>query len=572
MIVVVAVIVLVLGTIGWFQLRDRISAQGTEAALTCVEGETSLNVTADPDIAPTVRTLATRYTDTAPVVRDHCIAVTVTEEASDLTADALVAAAGGSWTASTPAPALWIPQSSWSLRPLDAHPGVVDGAPKPIASAAVVIAAPTVVAQAMSRPLIGWQDLPRMQSDPESLPAAGLPHWGSLRMALPPHSETTTLAAEAVAAAVAAAGTGPVTAEQAGTAAVTDALVTLGRGSAAIPESPATTADALDALGAQRDPRDGAVHAVPATEQQLSAAIAAGAELREVVPTGATPVADHPGVVLGTEWTDETQRRAAAEFVDFLLAPEQAAAFVDAGFRAGGRTPTPTPEVAYAPIATPLVAATPEVTETLRQNVTRPSRPGRTTVLLDVSGSTGTTEGSQSRLANTVDALTGAVEAASDQSELGLWVYSRGLDGSKAYRVLVTTGPIGEPVGGLGRRQAIDKALASLTPATATSTYPSVQAAYASAVRGYTSGRPNSVLLVTDGPNDDTSISSTQFLNTVTSTGDVDTPVRVDVVTIGENSDAATLTRLAQQTGGTMTAVPSSAGADLERALTGLLR
>ncbi|MGW0044871.1 substrate-binding domain-containing protein [Rhodococcus sp. NPDC003348] len=566
------VLVLLLAVLGWFQLRDRISDQGDQAARTCVEGEASLNVTADPDIAAVVRDLAAGYTDTAPVVRDHCITVTVTDEPSRVTADTLAASAGGAWTGPTPAPALWIPQSSWSISTLNAHPGMIDGQPKPIASAAVVIAAPTVVAQAMSRPLVGWQDLPRMQSDPEALTTAGLPRWGTLQLAMPPDSEPTMLATEAVAAAVAGAGAGPVTAEQASSPPVRSAVTTLARGSAAIPDSPSTTADALAALGAQKEPRSGALHAVPATEQQLAAAIAAGAQLREVVPAGATPVADHPGAVLAAAWTDETQRRAAADFADFLRQPEQADAFVAAGFRAGDRAPASTPEVAYAPIQTPLVPAAPEVSAELRQMIAAPTRPGRTTLLLDVSRSMSNVEGSGTRLANTVAALTEAVRATSDDAELGLWVYSRGLDGSKAYKVLVTTGPVDESVGGVPRRQAIADALAAVTPATATSTYPSVQAAYSSAVSSYAADRPNSVLLVTDGPNDDTSISSSQFLRSIAGTADTAAPVRVDVVTIGENSDATTLTQLAERTGGTMTAVPSSDAPELAQAFTSMMR
>ncbi len=572
MIAVGAVIVLVLATVGWFQIRDRITDQGTEAARICVEGRVTLGVTADPDIAAVVRDLAVRYAGTAPVVRDHCIDVVVTEEASRTTADALVAAAGGEWRGATPAPALWIPQSSGSVSALAS--GTVDGQPRSIASAAVVIAAPTVVAQAMSRPPIGWQDLPRLQTDPEAFAAGGLPDFGTLRLALPtaPGSDPSVLAAEAVAAAVAGAGSGPVTAEQVSSEPVTVALSTLGRAAATLPDPPATTADALKELAAQSSPRGGGLHAVPATEQQVAAANAAGAELREVVPAGATPVADHPATVLATSWTDETLRRAAAEFGDYLRAPEQADEFVAAGFRAGGRTPDGSPAVAYAPITTPLVPAAPEVTADVVRAVALPAQPAVTTVLLDISGSTGALEGSRTRLANTTDALTAAVDGARDGTNIGLWAYSRGLDGSRPYRVLVPTGPLTDTVGGSTRQQAITSALTTLTPATATSTYASVQAAYAAAVRGHVTDRTNSVLVVTDGPNDDSSISAAQLLRTIGEALQTDRPVVIDVVTVGDNSDFSTLRALAELTGGTVTAVATSDGPDLTNALTPLLR
>jgi hypothetical protein len=121
------------------------------------------------------------------------------------------------------------------------------------------------------------------------------------------------------------------------------------------------------------------------------------------------------------------------------------------------------------------------------------------------------------------------------------------------------------------RRQALDSALGGLKPATATSTYASVEAAYAAAVKGFVPGRPNSVLLITDGPNDDASISSRQLLASVRA-GAVDgRPVRVDVITIGENSDSNTLRQLADQTGGTLLAVPSSNGPELGAAIGKLL-
>ncbi|NGP08916.1 hypothetical protein G6038_26275, partial [Rhodococcus sp. 14C212] len=73
-IAVAVALALVLATVGWFRLRERIDEQATEAAQTCVEGDALLDVAADPAVAPTLTTLAARWvTDTRPVVRDHCI-------------------------------------------------------------------------------------------------------------------------------------------------------------------------------------------------------------------------------------------------------------------------------------------------------------------------------------------------------------------------------------------------------------------------------------------------------------------------------------------------------------------
>ncbi|MFE3291979.1 substrate-binding domain-containing protein [Rhodococcus sp. NPDC059234] len=572
-IAVATVVVLVLAALGWFQLRDRISDQGTQAAQTCVEGKAVLDVTADPDISAQIGEFADRYNKTAPVVRDHCITVTVTAEPSATTTAALQAG-GGKWTGTGPAPALWIPQSSRSVGALVDHPGLVNGQPKSVAESPVVLAAARHLAMALTARPIGWRDLPRMQSDPASLPPLGLPGWGGLRLAMPTGagSDATGLAAEAVAADVAGAGTGPVTAEQAASAPVTTALATLGVGSAAIAGgAPANTADALKALAAQQKPADGPLHAVPATEQQVYAATSAGTALGEVVLTGATPVADHPAAILAAGWVDETRSRAAAQFVDFLRQPEQAETLRAAGFRVDGTAPAGTDAVRFAPIPSVLAPAPADVTRSLTRVVENPVTPRNSTVLLDISGSMSDNEGSSTRLRNTATALTTQVRTMPDDSNLGLWVYSKGLDGAKAYKVAVPTGPLAESVGGQPRRQALDTALSGLRPATATSTYASVEAAYTAAVKGFVADRPNSVLLITDGPNDDTSISSQQLLASIKDTAVDGKPVRVDVITIGENSDSATLRQLADQTGGTLVSVSSSDGAELGAAIGKLL-
>ncbi|WFR71178.1 hypothetical protein P9209_18135 [Prescottella defluvii] len=86
----------------------------------------------------------------------------------------------------------------------------------------------------------------------------------------------------------------------------------------------------------------------------------------------------------------------------------------------------------------------------------------------------GNTDGTATRLSNTVEALSARLAALPESSDVGLWVYSRGLDGSKPYVVKVPTGPLSDG----DRRQRIVKALQSLRPATATSTYASVIAAH----------------------------------------------------------------------------------------------
>ncbi|WP_283335166.1 substrate-binding domain-containing protein [Rhodococcus sp. IEGM 1307] len=577
LIVLGLVVVIAAGVVGWFQLRDRITDQGVAAAGACVEGESVLAVAADPDIAPQLQTLADHFTETAPVIRDQCVSVTVTAVASDTVRDALSAGPDGPWDAAAlgPRPALWIPSSSHSVKQVSAT-GVISGEARPVATSPVVLAVRTAFANAPGTPAIDWKDLPSLQTGRDSLATLGLPGWGSLGMALPvgPGAESTEMAVEAVAAAVAGSPTGPVTEEQARSAPVTSALTGLALGyEASSGTKPATTREALTALAEQGDPATSGIHAVAATEQQVYQALrdAPGADITTSMPKGPTPVADHPAAVLAGPSVDETQSRAAAQFAEFVRRPEQAQVLADAGFRVEGLARPDDTALAFPGFESTLVPADAAAAAELMQVIRNPITPRTSTVLLDVSSSMGEREGTATRLANTTAALTAHVDRSPDSSNLGLWEYSTTLDGSRPYTTVVATGPLS--AGGFTegtRRQALDARLAKATPATGSSTYTSLEAAYKSAVDGYTPGRTNSVLLVTDGANDD-SVARADLLSAIAAASSTSKPVRIDVVTIGENSDLNTLQALADRTGGSLEKVASSDGAALPTAISKLL-
>ncbi len=78
------------------------------------------------------------------------------------------------------------------------------------------------------------------------------------------------------------------------------------------------------------------------------------------------------------------------------------------------------------------------------------------------------------------------------------------------------------------------------------------------------------MLLVTDGANDD-SVARADLLSAIAAASNTSKPVRIDVVTIGENSDLNTLQALADRTGGSLEKVASSEGAALPTAISRLL-
>ncbi len=550
-----AIIVLVLAVFGWFQLRDRIANQGIQAAETCVEGQLTLPVTVDPDISTQVTDLAAEFTATRPVVRDHCVAVAVTAADSAQVAGALTAA-DPSWDQQTlgPAPALWIPRSSDTLVGLPA--GTVAGTPRSIAQSPVVLASPIAVTSAMRDAGTGWADLPGLQGAPDGLDVLGLPGWGGLRLQLPigPSSDSTAAALAAVAESTS--GT-PMTPEDVRRGSTVSAMSALGSTdhdrSAVVTDS---TETALARLSADISPTAD-FHSVPTTEQQLAATFA-DSGISAYAPTGSAPIADYPAAILSGRWTDETLSRAAAQFVDFVGLPENRAHFTDAGF-----------ETADAPPDAPTTSA--DTARALIDAVRNPATPRRATILLDVSGSMDTVEGGRSRLQNTTAALRQQFEAVTDSSELGLWVYSNALDAQRPFREEVSTGPVSEALPSGTRRSQLSAALDALRPSTATSTYESVTATYIDAVENFAPGVPNSVILVTDGPNDDPSISSERFLSVLASSSKPDRPVSIDVVSIGTNSDIGTLQSMSDMTGGSVTTVNTSDGPELPDLLRKLL-
>ncbi|WP_280232988.1 VWA domain-containing protein [Nocardia cyriacigeorgica] len=519
----VAVLLLVGAVFGWFQLRDRSSSSTSAAAAECVEGDTVLNVTVDPSLAATVRTIADRYNATEPIVGDHCVTVRI--EAQSATAVAAAFASNTPWDpALGPQPALWIPESMRQIESVRV-PGLVQGTPASVAVSPIALAVPGELGAALGRGPITWADLPRLQRG--SLEEVQLP-WGGLRMAVPP-GDATLAAATAVASAVS--GADPLTEDAALSGQVVAAVSALAATAPEVADIPA----ALGALTAT-PPAAATIHAVAATEQQINA----HGGLTAFVPAGAAPVADYPAAMMTGHWVDSAQNMVAGVFTDYLRAPEQAADFTAAGF---GPAPATT-----APV--PARAALDKVRATLAEPVLGVSA----TVLIDVSSSMGGTDGSTTRLTNTLGALRSTMNVMPPDFGLGVWTFGKNLDGTTPYRVQSMTAPLAAE-----HRTEITRSLDTIRPTDlrADQCYPTLLAAYRAAVAGYTPGRTNSILLITDGPEDDSTLTGTQLLADLTAASDASTPVRVDVIVIGgEGTD--TLRAVTETTGGTYTRVPTS--------------
>ncbi|MFD1052390.1 VWA domain-containing protein, partial [Kibdelosporangium lantanae] len=118
------------------------------------------------------------------------------------------------------------------------------------------------------------------------------------------------------------------------------------------------------------------------------------------------------------------------------------------------------------------------------------------TILVDVSDSMRTDGGDgTSRIDWVKQALHGLANRMPTGS-LGLWEFSSKLDGGNPYKRLVPTAPVGP------QRAALHTGIDTLTPATTSHLYTSLDAAYQSAMDGYVPGKHNRVVVITDGGND----------------------------------------------------------------------
>lgn len=541
-------LVLALVVLGWFQVRGNIDEQSAEAAALCVDGTSALAVVADPDVAPALTELAQRYTASEPVVRDQCISVTVTAAGPG----AVLAGLRGSWDTTTlgPRPAVWVAADSATATqvPVDGEVARTEEPPS-LTSSPVVLAAPAPVAEALgSAGAIDWARLAELQAADEGWAALGEPGWGALTVALPAGSAANVGALQAVAATVA--GTPP-TAETVVEPAVANAVSALGRGE---DPQPANLGAALDTLGALTDPTGSGYQLVPATAQQVQAH---GDDLVATSPDGATAALDYPYVALTAPWIDDTQARAAGAWREYLSQPAQQQTLAAAGFTAAdGVGPVPD---AMAPADTGLATALVDAAST------PPPLAARATVLLDVSGSTAVDVGDTTRLGATAAALRTRFDELPDDTAVGLWTFSTALDGDLPYRALVPAAAVADD-----QRSALADALAGLEPESATSLYASVTAAYAAALTDADPDAPDSVLVITDGPDDDPSTSSADLLATIADRGGADAGVRIDVITLGE-ADSTTLGGIAAATGGTLVDVGDAGTPELSAALSRLL-
>ncbi|MFC5749675.1 substrate-binding domain-containing protein [Actinomadura rugatobispora] len=557
----------VLAGLGVFALAGGAGCGGEDAL--------TLNVAAAPEIAPAVTRAAGRFNDAGHEFGGRCARARVT--GSDPAAVSTLLSGRGV-AGVTERPDVWVPDSSlWTVlaqaRAAAPEPGAGQGTgPGPgtitrgrsMAASPIVVAMPATIARRLGAPggaQPSWREL---------LTAAGATEEG------------------------AAPGTGPSTGPGAGPSRVPPGLVRLkvpdpnrtatGMGSLVLANLllNASGDGNADFTGVVRTLRESVTPSVraefasfrPDRQGRHPVALAPEQAVYEynarkpaepavaVYPSEGTLAMDYQVTRIGAAGAAaaadaDPRARAARELERELTGEETRADVLGLGFRApdarapaafGARTgvdPRP-PRALPAPPAADV--------QRIMQSWARLSLSIRMLSVIDVSGSM------EEEVAPGVDRLQSTVRTAQsglsllpDDTELGQWVFSTGLRGDQDWRELVSVGPLGERLGSATRRQLILSAFARIRAKRNgdTGLYDTIMAAFEHMKRTYKPEFVNSVLLWTDGRDDDPGGPGLRAtLDRLRAAYDPDRPIQVIMFGYGRDVDVDELRQIARATRG----------------------
>ena len=178
------------------------------------------------------------------------------------------------------------------------------------------------------------------------------------------------------------------------------------------------------------------------------------------------------------------------------------------------------------------------------------TQPGRLLAVIDVSGSMKkpvATANNVSREQVTVAAASQGLNLFDDSWSIGLWTFSTELVGAQDWKPLVPINPLSS------NRGKILQTLAGIKPKDNgdTGLYDTVLAAYKAVQDDWEPGKVNSVVLFTDGKNEDAhGISRTDLLEKLRKIKDPEQPVRVIIIGIGTEVNKSELESIATEADG----------------------
>lgn len=312
-----------------------------------------------------------------------------------------------------------------------------------------------------------------------------------------------------------------------------------------------TTAATMDGNALQGADR---ARIYPVSEQQMLAFNKAHPDkpLTPMVPTGGAKQLEYQWVtpVRGTQ----ADSAALDALKQQLLSPAEKTYRSEQGFRNGGSDAPAGGSVlpASLPMMAPASQATTVSADTAWTNL---KKDARMLVLIDVSGSMQTKiDGGQSRIELMESTAIAALDVLPKTTRLGAWAFSSDLQKNHVDYLPLTNGeqPILDDTyrNGLIAKAHTLPGLAAKNGDTAL--YDTIAAAYKSVTDTYDPNYVNSVVVLTDGTNDDPNggLSLDQLLARLKSQYSADKPVKIVTISLGTGTDPDALKRIAKATDG----------------------
>lgn len=311
----------------------------------------------------------------------------------------------------------------------------------------------------------------------------------------------------------------------------------------------AATGEDVDASLTALDPYS--TRAVATTEAELLTAQATQSWLQEVTPATGSPLIRFPLTV--SEDASSVARAVANEVEAWFGSDEGISALRAVNLRRGdGRVSLPASDTAEIRL---LPVPGREAVNDYRFTWQVMSVPSSVLAVFDVSGSMDyDAGGGMTRIDVAAEAAELALDLFPGHARVGLWVFSidRGGPGQD-WRVLEPVRRLDEEVDGVPQRERLLSHRDGLDQLTTggTGLYDTALAAYERALANYSPDYANSVILLTDGANDDPgSVSGREVLRGLKAMVDPQRPVRIIGIAISEDADLKALRRIARATGG----------------------
>ncbi|MEV5965290.1 substrate-binding domain-containing protein [Kribbella sp. NPDC051952] len=293
---------------------------------------------------------------------------------------------------------------------------------------------------------------------------------------------------------------------------------------------------------------EGSKSVVPTSEQAFVKWQAANpnAQLKPIVPSTGTLFLDYPIVVTAKSETEQATSAANALAAE-MLSDSYSQARADAGFRDAQMSPLSGGRGVGD--VTQLAKPTSQGIDKALLNWTRLSLSTHSLAVIDVSGSMAEKVGNKTRMQLTIEAAMGGLSLFPSSASLGLWTFSTTIGTDKAdYKELVPIAPLSDNQRGkiLGQLK-----IQHPIPNGGTGLYDTAIAAVRQVRQQYDQSAVNTVLLFTDGKNDDPGSPTLQeTVRRLKAQADETRPVRIIALGMGPDANPDELRTLAAATGG----------------------